>query len=136
MADRHGMSKTKIYRSWQHMKERCMSKNSLDYHRYGERGICVCKEWMSFINFYKDMGNSYKKGLTLERIDNNGNYCKKNCKWATREEQANNKRSNRIINYKNKRKTLEEWIKFFGLKSSTVRQRYYVYKFPLEKCFK
>lgn len=128
--------RTKMYYRWSNIKRRCQDKNFPDYKSYGGRGINICDRWLSFENFYNDLYKNFRNGLTLDRIDNNGNYEPKNCRWATRKEQANNRRSSRNIKYQGKVKTLQEWIEYFCLKGSTVRQRYYVYKFPLEKCFK
>ena len=114
-------------------RKRCNNPNHKYYKNYGGRGI-VC-EWKTFKEFYTDMGNTYLSGLTLERIDNEKNYNKANCRWATRKEQANNRRTNRMVLFQGIRKTLTQWIDHFGLKSSTVRQRYYGYKMSLDRCF-
>ena len=124
-----------IYKVWSNMKTRCTNEKYNGYHRYGGRGITFDENWKTFEGFYKDMGKDYKEGSQLDRINNDGNYCKENCKWSTREEQANNRHTNKLITYQSETKTLEQWIKHFNLKSSTVRQRYYVYKMPLDKCF-
>lgn len=82
-----------VYMAWGNLKSRCTNPNDSRYSYYGGRGITFCAEWNSFENFYKDMFPTWVKGLSLDRIDNNGNYCKANCKWSTKQEQANNRRN-------------------------------------------
>ena len=89
---KHGKERSSVYRTWQHMMQRCYNPNNTSYKNYGGRGIEVCRKWWKFKNFYKDMGDK-PKGLTLERKDNDDNYKPSNCKWTTQLEQNRNRRS-------------------------------------------
>ena len=99
---KHGFAHTKFYRTWASIKTRCSNKNSKYYRHYGGRGIIFDKQWEKFENFLNDMYKSYlkhieqfgEKNTTIERKNNNGNYCKKNCRWATPKEQLQNTRRN------------------------------------------
>lgn len=94
----HGKHNTKEYHSWRSMKKRCYLKTHPAYNHYGGRGIAVQKSWInSFKRFFKDMGLAPDKGSSLDRIDNNKGYSAKNCRWATKEQQGNNKRNNIVI---------------------------------------
>lgn len=123
---RWGTRKNKLptYNVWVGMKARCYNKNSEKYPSYGARGIKVCDRWVdSFNNFYDDMFSGYKKGLTLDRIDNNGNYCKENCRWATHKEQANNTRRNRLIYFNGKNQTITDWAREMKVSHSFLQKR-------------
>lgn len=90
----YGQTKHEIYKTYRNIMTRCFNKNNKKYPRYGGRGITVCERWLGifgFANFIEDMGNKQKKGLTIDRINNDGNYCKENCRWATQKQQQNNK---------------------------------------------
>lgn len=115
----HGMSKTRIYGIWLGMRKRCADKND---KRYGARGIKVCAEWENdFIPFYEwAISAGYKDGLTIDRIDNDGNYCPENCRWATKKEQASNRRSNIVFLYKGKERTLKSVCEELNLNYHTI----------------
>ena len=88
---KHNLSETAVYRTWADMKTRCNNPNRKEYKYYGGRGISICKRWEKFQNFYNDMGDR-PEGLTLDRIDNDGNYEPENCRWTTYAEQNHNSR--------------------------------------------
>lgn len=113
----HNKSNTRLYRIWQNMKSRCYYKQNNRYKDYGERGIVVCDEWKNnFKSFYNwSIKNGYNENLTIDRLDVNGNYTPTNCRWATNEQQAKNKRSNRNFTYKGKTRCLAEWCKLLSL---------------------
>jgi hypothetical protein len=91
--------------------------------RYGGRGITVCNEWLVFENFFRDMGAAYRKGLSIDRIDNNGPYCKENCKWATRHEQARNKRTNRWVTIGDTTMVIADWAIVYGISEGAIYHR-------------
>ncbi len=119
---KHGKWGTRTYRTWQSMLSRCLRHKDMVYHRYGGRGIKVCKRWKKFENFYKDMGDR-PKGKTIDRINNNGNYTPKNCKWSTRIEQGNNRRNNHLITAEGKIHTIAEWSRISKISHQTLRDR-------------
>lgn len=114
---------TGLYGSWYAMKQRCGNEKNQAYKNYGGRGIIYDKNWETFDGFKKDMEDGYKKGLTIERIDNNGNYCKENCKWETRKRQCNNTRKNTLIEFNGEKRTISEWSDLTGLKYHTILSR-------------
>ena len=117
------------------MRNRCNNKRDpANYKNYGGRGIKICKEWSSsrkFISWAK--ANGYKPGLTLDRIDNNGDYSPENCRWITQKEQCNNRRTSRFLEYKGERKTLVQWAEVVGIKKTTLHNRLQYFGWSLEK---
>lgn len=118
-------SDTRIYHIWNDMIGRCIHKTYPSFKRYGAIGIEVCDEWKVFENFYEwAMTNGYAEGLTLDRLDNKGNYEPGNCKWSTMKEQQNNRRNNRLITFEGKTKTISQWAEELGLKTQTLFSRF------------
>ena len=113
---------SRIYSIWNNMKRRCYNPKSPNYSYYGGRGITVCDSWHVFENFLADMGEP-PSGMTLERIENNVGYCRENCRWATKSEQANNRRSNRILEFDGKSQTMAQWAEETGIKWDTLYNR-------------
>lgn len=120
----HGMGKSKEFKTWSMMKDRCNNHKNDSYSHYGGRGIEVCDEWVNdFMQFYTDMGPKPTPKHSIERNDVNGNYCKENCRWATIEEQANNRRDNVRITYQGKDMTAQQWGAYLGISSLKIRRR-------------
>ena len=122
---KHGQSKSKLYNVWNGLKARCFNKNTKEYQYYGARGINMCAEWKeNFQSFYfwaKE--NGYLSGFSLDRIDNNGDYEPANCRWVTKAEQNNNKRSNVRISFKGQSKTMKQWADSFGISYKLLHSR-------------
>lgn len=114
-----------IYNSWKDMRRRCGSPYAKGYENYGGRGIKVCEEWdkdpLVFIHWA--LANGWKEGLTLDRIDNNGDYCPDNCRWISRAEQLLNRRNNRILTLNGKSQTMKEWADELGIRPGTICSR-------------
>lgn len=124
---KHGHSTTikisKIYRAWDHMVSRCTNPNNIGYHNYGDRGIRVCERWMKFENFLEDMGEPPTQEHSIDRINNDGNYCKENCRWATNKQQSRNTSRNHLITHKEKTQCLIEWAEEFNIHKNTLSYR-------------
>lgn len=123
----HGLRHTKLYRVWRGMKERCLNENDKSFHNYGGRGIKICDEWLHDFQAFYDwaMANGYADGLSIDRIDNDWNYCPENCRWATRDEQNNNKRVSRMVTVNDETHTIGEWAKLTGINYHTLYCRAY-----------
>jgi hypothetical protein len=107
------------------MKARCSNQNDKFYYRYGGRGIKICDKWKEDYKAFRDWAynNGYSDELSIDRIDNDGDYCPDNCRWATATEQAYNRKSNRYITAIGKTQTISEWSKESGLKITTIHAR-------------
>jgi len=123
--EQHRMTNTRLYRIWSNMKGRCCSKTHPRYKEWGGRGVEVCDEWKnSFIAFYKwSMENGYSDELTIDRVDNNGNYEPSNCRWATLKEQANNTRRSHFITLDGETHTITEWSEKLGIERGVIKDR-------------
>lgn len=121
----HEKSGTRLYKIYQGMKARCYRETTPNYSSYGGRGITICREWLDdFTNFYEwAITNGYQEGLSIDRIDNNGNYEPKNCHWTNAEGQANNRRTSRYILVNGENMTVSEFAKKYEIKSKTFITR-------------
>ena len=120
----HGMSRTPEYQAWKNMKKRCFNPNTKQYSDWGGRGITVCDRWKnSFENFFADMGLKPTAKHSIDRIDNDGDYCPENCKWATNAEQQNNQRTNRLITIGCVTLTIAQWAKEMGFARNLISCR-------------
>jgi len=118
------MYKLKEYRIWIDIKSRCCNSKNKRYKDYGKRGIVICDRWLnSFENFYEDMGPRPSNKYSIDRKDNNGNYCKENCRWATRDEQCSNRRTNQLITYNGITQTRTKWAKEIGISANSLKRR-------------
>lgn len=119
----HGMSKTRAHRTWRLMLTRCFNSHERSWKLYGGRGIKVCDRWkQSFLNFYGDMGDP-PPGMSIDRINNDGNYEPENCRWATAKEQARNKSSSRLLSYGGKTQSMAAWAEERGIRLGTLHAR-------------
>lgn len=125
--ERHGKSRTREYRAWQDILQRCNVPTSSCFDRYGARGIKVCDRWQGkdgFANFYADMGERPSPKHSIDRFpDNDGNYEPGNCRWATSKQQMRNTRQNTYLEHRGERKTMAEWCEILGIKPVTLSGR-------------
>lgn len=122
---KHGFSATKLGYIYCNIKNRCFNVKCKEYKFYGGRGIKLCSEWLKDAKkFYEwATNNGYKEGLTIDRIDVNGNYEPNNCRWISRKEQNKNRRTNILITYNNETYILNDWSKRTGIDSRTIKSR-------------
>ncbi len=132
---KHGLYKTSIYNSWQCMKSRCNNPSTNGFERYGGKGIIYDPKWETFKGFWKDMGDSWKTGHTLDRLDSDKNYYKENCRWATPKEQSWHIKTIHPITWKGQTKSIGQWAHELGIKYPTLAGRINRGKWSLEKVF-
>lgn len=136
----HGLSKSRIYKTYHAMKARCTYEKDTRYPKYGGKGITVCDEWLGengFTNFYNwSIENGYSDELTIDRIDSNGNYEPSNCRWVDYTVQANNTNRNRRITYNGKTQTMAEWSRELNISYAALNGRINASKMPLEYAFR
>ncbi len=133
----HGLSNTPEWEVWKTMKQRCHNPKSKRYPEWGGRGIVVCEQWRkSFEVFISDIGNRPSSQHQIERINNNGNYEPGNVKWATRSEQARNKRNNRLFDANGMSMTIPAWSEMFGVKQGVIANRLYRLGWSVEDAVK
>ncbi len=120
---KHGNSDHPLFDCWYEMRARCNNPEHQSYHNYGGRGILVCERWDDFLLFVQDVGDKPTPEHSIDRIDNDGNYDPANIRWATRKEQSNNRRVNRLIEYKGETKTITEWGEILGINYMTLHCR-------------
>jgi len=132
----HGMSNGRhpLYSVWSGIKKRCFDVKYSGYKRYGGRGITVCKSWrVSFEHFYKwSISNGWSKGLQIDRINNNGNYSPKNCRYTTSKINSNNRRNSVLLTHNGKSLSMNEWSEVLDIPKGTIMYRYLL-KWPTEK---
>lgn len=120
----HGEINTRLYRIWGNMCNRCSNPNNPAWDRYGGAGIYVCDAWKDFVTFRNwAHENGYSDELTIDRIDNNKGYEPNNCRWATRIQQANNKKDNHLVEYNGKVSTIGELAAEFDIPYKTLHRR-------------
>lgn len=131
----HGMSSTKLHRVLRSIRMRCLNPNDIGYKHYGGRGISICEEWKNDAEafFSWALANGYREGLTIDRIDNEGDYCPDNCRFVDRFIQMNNRRNNRRHTYKGKSYTLAKLARLAGMCAETIGNRIDVHGMTVEQ---
>lgn len=134
----HGDTRSRLYRTWCNMRQRCHNKNVKCYPLYGGRGITVCDEWRNDFEAFRcwALSNGYQDNLTIDRKDNNGSYSPNNCRWATHKDQANNTRKTRFLTYNGETHSVSEWARLLGIKQSTLNMRLNKYNWSVEEALR
>lgn len=123
---RHGMYQTRLYGCWEGMKSRCYCTTAGNYRNYGGRGITICDEWRDSFESFRDwaLANGYADNLYIDRISSDGNYEPSNCRWVTMREQQNNKRNNKLIEFKGVVLTQSEWCDVLEIPFHVMHNRF------------
>lgn len=130
----HGESQSRLYGIWCDMKKRCNNPSHWAYARYGGRGIAVCDEWQGFESFYDwAMSHGYSDSLTIERTNNNEEYCPQNCQWVSMTVQSRNRSNNTTLEFADERLTVSEWAERMSMAYTTLYGRIYNYGWSVEK---
>lgn len=131
----HGLTNSRLYSIYKDIIKRCTNKNHSTYKNYGARGITICNEWKNdFMSFYNwAISNGYNDSLTIDRIDNNGNYEPNNCHWCDRITQANNTRRNHFLTFNGKTQTIAQWGRELNMNSAKIGKRINLYGWSVEK---
>jgi len=122
-ARKHGLHGHHLYGTWRSMHERCRSPKHVAFHRYGGRGIAVCDRWSDFTSFLADMERGWRRGLSLDRIDNDGHYSPENCRWATPSQQTRNRAHPTSLTFEGRTQSVTEWARELGIRPALISQR-------------
>lgn len=125
MFTKHGKRHTRLYRIWLNMKNRCNNKKSKCFYYYGGKGIKIYDEWLNdFMSFYNwSMSHGYRDDLTIDRIDNNKDYCPENCRWVTYLQQGRNTERNHLLTINGETRCICEWAEYVGICKDTIYNR-------------
>jgi len=134
---KHGLKRTRLYRIWQAMKTRCYNPNFVRFKDYGGRGITICNEWLNDFQAFYDWSikHGYQEHLTIDRINNNGDYEPSNCRWVTNTIQVNNSRQCNLIEFNGEIHNLTEWSKILGIPRYVLSNRINSYGWDIERAF-
>ena len=133
---KHGLTNAKLYATWENMKHRCNDPNNWMYPNYGGRGIKVCEEWLDSSTFFEwALRHGYEEGLSIERINVNGNYEPNNCRWVTQKVQSRNSRTNHLITYNDQTHCLVEWAEILGMPYTVIKNRITRLKWDVKRAF-
>lgn len=131
----HGSRRSRLYKIFHNMKNRCYNKENPNYHHYGGRGITICEEWMQDFSSFKEwaLKSGYNDKLTIDRVDVNGPYSPDNCRWVTMKVQQNNKRNGNTITFHGETHTISEWADITGIPYYTLHSRISKLNWPVER---